>query len=205
MRYGFAARDHLIRAQDCLSQEDPKFLFYAAFELRCAVESRMREYLEAWDHVSKKQKNGWEIAKLGSATEKAFRTDKYQRWKIFDPDTHATLMVLYYTPVTKELQNNAKLLGDYLHSQKRSIPPESPWWAKFRSLLDEMVEQVDIATTGTLLGPAMLRDGKIDMNTSLPNGTAPHQLFSKGSQSIVNVDYLDRFPSELEPEALVWK
>ncbi|WP_173931670.1 hypothetical protein [Chelativorans sp. Marseille-P2723] len=104
MSYGMSARAYIKRAESCLQQNDPKYLFYAAFELRCAVEARMREYLEAWDHVSKKQKQGWEIAKLGSATKRAFKTDRVMRWQMEDERAGETLAGLYYTPVTKRLR-----------------------------------------------------------------------------------------------------
>ncbi len=123
MSYGMSAHDYLKRAESCLQQNDPRHLFYAAFELRCAVEARMQQYLECWDHVSKKQKQGWEINRLGSATERAFKTgDRVMRWRVEDEHTGETLVVLYYTPVTKKLQSNAKRLGDYSMLQRSTIP-----------------------------------------------------------------------------------
>lgn len=38
---------YLDRAKDCLEEGNPRNLFYAAFELRCFVERRQQDYLEA--------------------------------------------------------------------------------------------------------------------------------------------------------------
>ncbi len=206
MSYGFSAREYLFRARKCLAQEDPSCLFYAAFELRCGVEVRMREYLESWDHVSNKQKKGWQIASLGNATLEAFKTDRYQRWKLSEPQTQTVVSVHYYTPVTSSLQKNAEKLGNYLHSQTRHIPAGSEWWGSFRSLLEEMEKQLTVATSGTLLGPAMLmEDNQILMSARLPPVYNPKEFVELQHRSIIDVDYLDELPDPLDPKAVVWK
>jgi hypothetical protein len=200
-----SAHAYLERAKGCMQQNDPKYLFYAAFELRCAVEARMREYLEAWDHVSKKQKEGWEINKLGSATERAFKTDRVMRWKVKDAHTGETLAVLYYTPVTKKLRSNAQRLGNYLHAPKEYHPETDEWWSEFRGLLDEIVHQLQAATTGTLLGPALKKGDRIQMATDIPPGTDIERIYRKGVAMKVHVEHLDELPETLEPEAVVWR
>jgi hypothetical protein len=47
MPYGIHARDYLTRARLRLDEQSPAGLFYAAFELRCGIESRLRQYIEA--------------------------------------------------------------------------------------------------------------------------------------------------------------
>jgi hypothetical protein len=73
MEYRTSSRDYLLRAQERLRDGTREALFYAAFELRCGIEARMRQYLEVCDHISKKKKEGWKIADLGRGTEEAFR------------------------------------------------------------------------------------------------------------------------------------
>ncbi|MFQ6238254.1 hypothetical protein [Sinorhizobium meliloti] len=204
MNYGISAHDYLNRAENCLQQNGPQHLFYAAFELRCAVEARMREYLETWDHVSKKQKEGWNIDKLGSATERAFKTDRVMRWRVKDEHTGETILVLYYTPVTKKLQSNAMRLGNYLHAPKKYHSETDRWWSEFRNLLEEMVHQLQIATMGTLLGPAMKKGDRIQMATHLPPGTNINQIYKEGAAIKVQVEHLDEMPETLEREAVVW-
>ena len=48
-QYKITSRDYLSRARICLDEGSNRFLFYAAFELRCGIEARMREYLEVWE------------------------------------------------------------------------------------------------------------------------------------------------------------
>jgi len=205
MDYGMSARDYLMRAEQCLRQNDPKFLFYAALELRCAVEARMREYLANWEHVSKNQKQGWEIAKLGRAAEKAFKANKLMRWRVLDNATRETNIVFYYTPVTKSLELNTKRLGDYLHAPKDYHPEEDRWWMEFRNLLQEMLLQTKFATTGTLLGPALLKGKRIHLNMEVPPETDLTELQDIGALKTVSVDYPDALPDPLEPEAVVWR
>jgi hypothetical protein len=41
----------------------------------------MSEYLEVWDHISNKKKNGWRIAELGRNVEEHFKSgNKLVRW-----------------------------------------------------------------------------------------------------------------------------
>jgi len=165
----------------------------------------MREYLDAWDHISKKQKQGYEIGKLDALTKRAFKTDKIMRWKRQDPDTGKVQLVLYYTPVTKKLTDNAKRLGDYLHVPKKYHPEGDRWWEDFRKLLAEMLVQAKVAVMGTLLGPALVKEGKIHMNVHAPI-EADLSLLRVSSQALtVKVDYLDAMPDKLEPEAIVWR
>ena len=58
--YGMTARHYLERARARLDENTSEGLFCAAFELRCGVESRMREYLRAQEAVSEGKKNGWQ-------------------------------------------------------------------------------------------------------------------------------------------------
>ncbi|MBY5868780.1 hypothetical protein [Rhizobium leguminosarum] len=205
MDYGMSARDYLTRAEECLRQNDPKYLFYAALELRCAVEARMREYLANWEHVSKNQKQGWEIAKLGRAAEKAFKGNKLMRWRVLNNATRETKIVLYYTPVTKNLEANTKRLGDYLHAPKDYHPEDDRWWAEFRNLLQEMMMQTKFATTGTLLGPALLKGNRAHLNMEVPPETDLTELQDIGALKTISVDFPDELPATLEPEAIVWK
>jgi hypothetical protein len=57
MGYGIHSRSYLKRARQRLDEGYPESLFYAAFELRCGVESRMKEYLDAQDHISESNRS----------------------------------------------------------------------------------------------------------------------------------------------------
>lgn len=207
MSYDFSARGHLERAKANLEKDNPQYLFYAAFELRCGVESRMQEYLYAWPHIPDKQKTGWEIGKLGKAVEKHFiLRDQCQEWSIVDRETGQIGSVLYYTPVTKALRINAGKLGNYLHSPNFD-GDQRVWWTEFRLLLDEMVNQLETAVTGTLLGPAMHRDGStsIDLISEVVGDFDHNKVGPVGEKMTVKIEYLDALPTVLSEKALVWR
>src|SRR4051794_16443921 len=74
--YGVTSRDYLARARKRLGEGTKEALFYAALELRSAVESKMQSYLEVWDHISQAQKKGRLISPLGKAIDRHFRRDE---------------------------------------------------------------------------------------------------------------------------------
>ena len=112
MSYRISSRDYLSRAREQLALSTSAALFYAAFELRAGVEARMLQYLEAQQNVSEKLKRGWRIAVLGEGIDRTFKLgDKLARFSYQEADGSDEVFVLYYTPVSKELQRNAKQLG----------------------------------------------------------------------------------------------
>src|SRR5208337_4569279 len=157
VEYKISARDYLVRAEENLAKGTPDALFYAAFELRCGVESRLQEYLDAQDHLTRKQKQGWRIAVLGATASKAFKIgDKVARYTIYDKDNEQLLGTLYYTPVTRALKEDAGKLGKYLHAMGKLHHQTDPWWAEFRALLEAIRHELFRSTRGNLLGAPLL-------------------------------------------------
>ena len=102
--YRVSSRDYLARARLCLDGGQISALFYAAFELRCGIEARMQEYLEVQEHISKKKRQGWQVAKLARNIEDAFRLgDKKAILNVRDKQTRELLFEFVYTPVTTSL------------------------------------------------------------------------------------------------------
>jgi len=159
--YRSSARDYLKRAQQLLNEDNVESLFYSAFELRCGIEARMREYLEIAEDISEKKKLGWKIAELGYNLEKAFRLGDRIVELTFEDMASSKTCKVYYTPVSSRLQNRAERLGEYLHAMKQYRKPEDSWWKSFRLLLDQTCNELADSTKGTLLGlPLMRPDGK---------------------------------------------
>src|SRR5215469_13961894 len=105
MSYDITSREYLQRAMARIAEGSQEALFYAAFELRCGIEARMREYLEVWEHISKQKKNGWQIAKLGQDIESAFKTgDKFVRFAVQEQTSERLAICFYHTPVTTRLR-----------------------------------------------------------------------------------------------------
>jgi len=197
--YRCGSRDYLKRAERLIIDGKSDSLFYAAFELRCGVEARLREYLEVADEISEKRKQGWEIVKLGKDIEKAFKLgDKIFQLIIQKPD--GGTFSIYHTPVSSKLQKQAKRLGDYLHAMKLHRKAEDSWWESFQTLLEETSKELMVTTKGTLLGPLLLQsDGKsTKVYYELNIDAVVDEQMSKMGPGTANfsmeVDYLDTLP-----------
>lgn len=209
MPHSISSRSYLERAEQRLAEDRDYALFYAALELRCGIESRLQEYLDVWDHVSKKQKKGWSIMNRGRNVEKVFRVgNSVVRWAIHEQSTQQLIVCFYHTPVTKALRARGERLGNYLHALKRYHAPEDPWWVNLREELQAAVRELRTANTGTLLGPPLMKKGtgQVDMRLEIPP-TFDHEVLMStvmNRELIVEVSYLDVLPAEFEPQAVVW-
>lgn len=122
--YGTHARDYLARARTRLDENSAEALFYAAFELRCGIEARLHQYLEAQRGNKKRIRQGWRIAKLAKDLDRYFRTgDKVIRIAMRERNG-PPFYVLMYTPVTSRLQNLGERIGNLMHIPIRYRPPE---------------------------------------------------------------------------------
>lgn len=210
--YGVSARDYLQRACYRLSSDDPAALFYAAFELRCGIEARMKEYLDVWTHISNKKKKGWKIADIHRNLEQAFRTgDKIIRWSVLNPKSCELGICLYHTPVSADLRKDAQVIGNHLHSMKKFRAPSDEWWDNLRADLVLASNRLDSAVAGTLLGPPMTKDGtnEIDMKVEIPPHCSADEIMArmggKGKEMTIKVAYLESLPDPAEPQAVLWR
>jgi len=186
--YGISSRDYLERARKCLDNGQVAPLFYAAFELRCGIEARMAEYLEVQEHISKKKRQGWQIAKLARNIEDAFRLgDKQAILKVRDKQTKEIIYEFVYTPVTSSLRKKGEQLGDILHSAKKYHSVENAYWSKLRQKLEETYTELQVATSGKLLGPLLMHPKKktMDMKVELPSAE-----LQKIMESLINQEFL---------------
>ena len=201
--YGTHSQNYVERARQRLDERKREALFYAALEIRLGVEARMKEYLAAQHHISKAKKEGWRVAHLGRSLETAFRTgDKVIQLRILDRKSKELLWVLYYTPVTKQLQKMTQRLGDYLHAPDVSASLSDAWWAEFRQLLETAWLALKKATTGSLIGAPLLHTatGKLNMTVEF-NSTEESRRYMQrvggvGARAVLDVDYLNDLPPE---------
>lgn len=186
--YGTDVYAYLVRARRQLDTGDQGSLFYAAFELRCAIESRLQQYLDAREDIAKHKKKGWKLAPSELELAKAFR-DKRTIVELILTASDAGELRLFYTPVRKSLVTAGERLGDLLHRAKSDLDDEDPWWSTTRNSLEETFTELEFASAGTLLAPPMMsRDGRnvymhsffhrshprskvFDRFTALPQGT----------------------------------
>ena len=199
--YGMWARDYLRRARQRLDDGTHEALFYAAFELRCGIESRMRQYLLAQEDVSRKRRKGWRLASLGKELEKAFHSrDRIAELTFLERDTKKVIGVYCYTPVTRTLEKEGERLGDYLHCMKRKREPSDQWWDEMRERLERTCQELEVACFGTLQGMPLFypRTGEIRMNieVSTEGEGADKNPFEclKGTALVCSVRYLESLP-----------
>lgn len=188
--FGIHATHYLARAEACLDYNTPDGLFYAALELRCGVEARMKQYLDMQSQLSKKQKRGYQIAKLGRKIEEVFESaDRYVRLTVED-NSGTVLVELYYTPVTAPLRKHAEWCPDLLHPQRTYRPPDDSWWASTRTRLLEMAALLRIAAKGELLGvPLMSPEGQVQLTVEYPRELALHDKLKPGTHHTFRVRY----------------
>jgi hypothetical protein len=199
--YQIGSRDYLSRARRLLDDHSAESTFYAAFELRAGIESRMQQYLDAQKHVPRKHAKAWQIGKLGQHIETAFGEsgNKVVSFAFHDPETHRSVGRLYYTPVTQNLRNMGQRLGEHLHAMIQYRPPDDEWWNETRGFLEEVYRELQIANAGTLVGVPLL-DKETKVFTTyievLPgdDSEAARRLLRKGSNYLVKIEYLDEFP-----------
>ncbi len=160
--YDSTSYGHLRRVIELLNQKDipPRNYFYAAYELRCGIEARLKHYLSAQKDLPKKLKTGWRIGVLGKGAERIFKSrDHILRFTIENARTHR-VCVLLYTPVGRNLQSMGKRLGNYLHSLCDSDTKSLQWWDTLRTLVADTTVALFRADIGTLRGPPLVREGQ---------------------------------------------
>jgi hypothetical protein len=153
--YGTDVYAYLVRARQQLDTESSERLFYAAFELRCAVESRLQQYLNAREDIAKHKKKGWRIAASEMELSKVFkdgRTIVELQLTVADVGE----VRLFYTPVRKLLVSAAQRLGDLLHHRQADLDEADVWWKKTRDFLEDTFAELEFASAGTLLAPPMM-------------------------------------------------
>jgi hypothetical protein len=154
--YGVSGKSYLERALKRLASDEHENLFYAAFELRCGIESRLQQYLEAQEGISNAKKNEWQLRKLGRTIEEAFQTgDQIVEVEVSLADSGIVLGRFFYTPVTRKLLKAGERLGDLLHGLQSFRAPNDPWWITQRQWMSEIARDLDVACRGTLLGPPL--------------------------------------------------
>lgn len=202
MAYSLVVSAYLERIEDLLKDKTEASLLYAALELRCGVEARMREYLDPLDDIPKSQKNEWAIAKLGLSIENAFRTgDKIMIFTVRFPKQKAEC-TLMYTPVSSRLQYIACRLGDYLHLPKANNVKDSTWWNSFRELIYEGYGELLLANSGELIGLPLLHKptGQTKVRAVIPEGDPRrnliHELAVSGEAQVIYVQYIEPFPGK---------
>ncbi len=200
MSYDSSPHGYLARAKLRLCEGTHEALFYAAFELRCCVESRQDSYADAMEHLRVKI-TPWKIGETAKRLERVFDSQKIA-YVIFG-STDEDKFHLYYTPVTKKLSKNAEKLGKFLHCIRTyRIDDDDLFWSKTRTFIESVYRDAWIACKGTLLSPplylrAMRELHPIKVERYTEELTAwMERAYREGTQIVFKVRYLTKAPTE---------
>lgn len=176
MDYGISARAYLDRAKKRYSDATNESLFYAAFELRCAIEARLQEILEPYDHVSENSKRSYQVGKLSKTVSD----------KLCDPDTGTKIIIqsdreevtLRYIPVSSSLRKFAQRAGDYLHAAQKKFDEKT--WENFRNEIMTAINNLEENLGGNLLGPILMdKNGEARLFIEIIDDNHPSSVFAK--------------------------
>ncbi len=165
MVYAINAESYLTRARKQLDEGTQSGLYYAAFELRCGVEARLHEYLNAYKRHTKVPEGKWRIPELVGDLEKAIEAgefpsgDKIVQLDVLDKEERKIRATFYYTPVTSKLCSMAGRIGNLMHHPQQFIEDDNKWWTETRAFLEEMYLELQKACRGTLIGLPFLNEG----------------------------------------------
>ena len=197
--YGVSSRSYLSRARDCLLNGGLRYLFYAAFELRCCVEARQDEYLEAQKRYRRSSPRSWEINKKSKELERIFAQDKIVRVTLSGGCLGS--ITLYHVPVNINLRKQAQKIGEYMHAMLKSRPVDDEWWQDFNRQILEIYRSAWLTCQGHLLCPLFLHsDGTTEVAFEFDrerfDTISLEQLVGEGRLVDVQVEYLSNHPED---------
>lgn len=156
----------LVRARAQLDASTPESLFYAALELRGAIESRLQQYLDARDDIAQHKKKGWKMINSELELSKVFRDSRKVVELKLAAETIPGELRLFHTPVEPALARaGADRISRLLHVTKVQPSVEDRWWNEEKDFLEQTFRTLESAASGTLLGPPLMRDGKLNLKT----------------------------------------
>lgn len=154
MSYSISSLSYLDRARGRLGENTEEALVYAALEIRCGVEARLREYLEPQPHIPAKTKTDYRIKRLGAAAETVTPSEeRLTRFAVYD-EGRVLLTEVFFTPVSSRLKDLAGRCGDLFHAQTEIR--DADWWDETRSWVEEAWEELRRANLGELLGTPLM-------------------------------------------------
>ena len=173
--YGTSEHAYLERAKQMLNDGRKPQLFYAALELRCCIESRQDTYVQAQKQYARSIPRSWQIGPKARTLEQFFNSRRLAKLTFSHSDLDQPVIV-YYSPVTADLNKSAKQLGDYLHAKALFHAADDPWWSDFRDRLINIYRMAWVACRGELICPPLIsrKDPTRALQTNLTMEARPH-------------------------------
>ena len=196
MVYAIDSGSYLSRAKARILDNSRESLFYAAYELRCCIEARQEEYLQAQRDYAKSIPKSWNIGKQHAALESIFSSERIQSIAINFTD-HAKIEALHI-PVSTTLRQQAERLGDLLHAQTTYRAESDVWWSELRDRLMGIYRSAWTCNQSKILCPVMLVGeksiGKIVFSLEPGEARIVQRLASEKRSVIMQVTYLTSPP-----------
>src|SRR5215208_5298220 len=99
--YGTDVYAYMNRARNELDSGQNARLFYAALELRCGIEARLQQYLDAPNDIAKCKKKGWHLAAAERELSRVFSDQRTIVELVLASANIPQPLHLFYTPVRK--------------------------------------------------------------------------------------------------------
>ncbi len=117
--YGTDVYACLVRARRQLDSSSSESLFYAALELRGAIESRLQQYLDARVDIARSKKKGWKILNSELELSKIFDDARTVVEVTLTASTLPGELRLFHTPIGPDLARAGAVgSADYYMSAK---------------------------------------------------------------------------------------
>jgi hypothetical protein len=197
-----SAKGHLQRAKALLTSGQVVNLRYAALELRCCVETRQADYLNAMSWMKTPKVKRWETGKISKALSRYWEAPQIAHIIYSLPSGNWST---YFTPVTKPLlEACAKATGLLLHAIEDDVANQIGWWEDRREELLAIYRQAWIACRGEHIAmpiwdatsrsihPVLLY---VEDNSERPIKSLVSQ-FEKGREMAFSIEYLSAPPSD---------
>ncbi len=197
-KYFIDPQSYLARAKNCIEKQTCEDLFYAAFELRCFVEQRQAQYLDAQKIYTKSIPKHWKLSKQTSLLQKVYESKQIQvlRWNIEGQPP----LEICYVPVSRQLLNSVARIDRFRHAQKHYRSPEDVWWITTRKQILELYKLCWLCNCGNMLSPALISSkkivGDIAIRIALSDNDDETNRHQDGMLGVVEVLYLDSPPDK---------
>lgn len=204
MDYDISPRGYLARARERLLEAEHASLFYAALELRCFVEARQDQYVDAQREYVRSIPKAWNIGAQGKALHAIFDSDRIQRLR-WEYDDHEVAYDVCHVPVSSALRNGAERLDQYRHAQSKWRAPDDPWWDEMRAQVVAVYREAWLCAQGRLLSPAFLKEKRIvgSVIIEMVSDEERNALAGEhrvGATGLLHVDYFDAPPADWVPD-----
>ena len=187
---------YLERAKARFEEDKFESLFYAAFELRCFVEQRQAQYVEAQEEYLRTIPRAWKLSESFKRLQSTYDREQIQAltWEVDGSPSFQ----MYFVPVTKRILDMTVRLDNLRHAQKQYHPANDQWWTETKHRIADLYTQCWLCAQGNMLAPALVDKDKFigevavriayrdqDTQTGIPNA---------GMTGRLRVEYLESPP-----------